>query len=206
VNPSRTWAIAKKEFFHIYRDPRSLALVILMPALLMLLFGYAVTLDVKNVSMAVLDRDRTQESLNFIQRFSASPYFSLRFWVRDEKEMRRLIDQGEVKMGLVIPWDFSKTVKADKVAPVQALIDGADGVLIGGCHPGDCHYQTGNFKARRRVAILKGILTHMGFTQDRIWLKWISASEGKLFADTVTKMVEELKKMGPNPMKQLWNA
>ncbi len=126
MNPSRTWAIAKKEFFHIYRDPRSLALVILMPALLMLLFGYAVTLDVKNVSMAVLDRDRTQESLNFIQRFSASPYFSLRFWVRDEKEMRRLIDQGEVKMGLVIPWDFSKTVKADKVAPVQALIDGAD--------------------------------------------------------------------------------
>ena len=51
---SRTWAIAKKEFFHIYRDPRSLALVILMPALLMLLFGYAVTLDVKKVSMAVL--------------------------------------------------------------------------------------------------------------------------------------------------------
>jgi len=126
VNPSRTWAIAKKEFFHIYRDPRSLALVILMPALLMLLFGYAVTLDVKEVSMAVLDRDRTQESLNFIQRFSASPYFRLRFWVRDEKEMRRLIDQGEVKMGLVIPWDFSKTIKADKVAPVQALIDGAD--------------------------------------------------------------------------------
>jgi ABC-2 type transport system permease protein len=126
VNPSRTWAIAKKEFFHIYRDPRSLALVILMPALLMLLFGYAVTLDVKKVSMAVLDRDRTQESLNFVQRFSASPYFSLRFWVRDEKEMRRLIDQGEVKMGLVLPWDFSKTIKAEKVASVQALIDGAD--------------------------------------------------------------------------------
>ena len=126
MNPSRTWAIAKKEFFHIYRDPRSLALVILMPALLMLLFGYAVTLDVKKVSMAVLDRDRTQESLNFVQRFSASPYFSLRFWVRDEKEMRRLIDQGEVKMGLVLPWDFSKTIKAEKVASVQALIDGAD--------------------------------------------------------------------------------
>jgi F420-non-reducing hydrogenase iron-sulfur subunit len=94
----------------------------------------------------------------------------------------------------------------DSIYVLKALIDGADGVLIGGCHPGDCHYQTGNFKARRRVAILKGILNHMGFTQERIWLKWISASEGKLFADTVTKMVEELKKMGPNPMKQLWNA
>lgn len=123
---SRTWAIAKKEFVHIYRDPRSLALVILMPVLLMLLFGYAVTLDVKKVSMAVLDRDRSQESLNFIQRFSASPYFHLRFWVQDEKTMSRLVDQGEVKMGLILPWDFSKTIKAEKIVPVQALIDGAD--------------------------------------------------------------------------------
>jgi len=123
---SRTWAIAKKEFVHIYRDPRSLALVILMPVLLMLLFGYAVTLDVKKVSMAVLDRDRSQESLNFIQRFSASPYFHLRFWVQDEKTMMRLIDQGEVKMGLILPWDFSKTIKAEKIVPVQVLIDGAD--------------------------------------------------------------------------------
>ena len=97
-----------------------------MPALLMLLFGYAVTLDVKKVSMAVLDRDRSQESFNFIQRFSASPYFNLRFWVRDEKEMKRLIDQGEVKMGLVLPWDFSKTIKAEKVVPIQVLIDGTD--------------------------------------------------------------------------------
>jgi len=123
---SRTWAVAKKEFVHIYRDPRSLALVILMPALLMLLFGYAVTLDVKRVSMAVLDRDRSQESLNFIQRFSASPYFRLRLWVQDEKAMVRLIDQGEVKIGLILPWNFSKTIKAEKMVAVQALIDGAD--------------------------------------------------------------------------------
>jgi ABC-2 type transport system permease protein len=126
VKVSRTWAIAKKEFVHIYRDPRSLALVILMPALLMLLFGYAVTLDVKKVSMAVLDRDRSQESLNFIQRFSASPYFHLRRWVQEDKTMMRLIDQGAVKMGLILPWDFSKTIKAEKIASVQALIDGAD--------------------------------------------------------------------------------
>jgi F420-non-reducing hydrogenase iron-sulfur subunit len=94
----------------------------------------------------------------------------------------------------------------DTIYVLKALIDGADGVLIGGCHPGDCHYQTGNYKARRRLAILKGILQQMGFTEDRIWLRWISASEGKLFADTVTKMVEGLKKLGPNPIKQLWNA
>ena len=126
MKPSRTWAIAKKEFFHIYRDPRSLALVILMPAILMLLFGYAVTLDVKKVSMAVLDRDKGQESLNFIHRFSASPYFRLRYFAQDEKEMKRLIDEGDVKMGLVIPWDFSKTIKAEKVVPVQILLDGTD--------------------------------------------------------------------------------
>ena len=89
---------------------------------------------------------------------------------------------------------------------LAALRHGADGVWVSGCHPGDCHYQTGNYKARRRVAILKGILNELGFTEDRILLKWISASEGKLFADTVTKMVDDLKKLGPNPMKQLWNA
>jgi len=94
----------------------------------------------------------------------------------------------------------------DTIYILKALIDGADGVLIGGCHPGDCHYQTGNYKARRRVAILKEILDQVGFSDDRIWLRWISASEGKLFADTVTHMVEELKKMGPSPMKKLWLA
>jgi len=126
VKPLRTWAIAKKEFIHIYRDPRSLALVILMPAILMLLFGYAVTLDVKKVPMAVLDRDKSQESLIFVQRFSASPYFNLRIFAQDEMEMKQLIDKGEVKMGLVIPWDFSKTIKAEKVIPVQVLLDGTD--------------------------------------------------------------------------------
>jgi ABC-2 type transport system permease protein len=123
---SRVWAIAKKEFIHILRDPRSLALVILMPALLMLLFGYAVTLDVKNVSMAVLDRDWSQESFSFIQRFSASPYFSLRLFAQDEREMKRLIDEGEVKMGLILPWDFSREVKAGRKASVQVLLDGSD--------------------------------------------------------------------------------
>jgi ABC-2 type transport system permease protein len=126
MNLSRAWAIARKEFLHILRDPRSLALVILMPALLMLLFGYAITLDVKKVSMAVLDRDRTQESLSFVQRFSASPYFSPPVFVGDEGEMKRLIDEGDVKMGLVIPWDFSETVKAGRKSPVQVVVDGTD--------------------------------------------------------------------------------
>jgi ABC-2 type transport system permease protein len=126
VNLSRTWAIARKEFIHIYRDLGSLALVILMPALLMLLFGYAVSLDVKNIPMAVLDHDKSQESLSFIHRFSASPYFNLRIFALNEKEINRLIDEGKVKIGLVLPWDFSKTVKAGRKATVQVLLDGTD--------------------------------------------------------------------------------
>jgi len=126
VRLSRTWAIAKKEFFHVYRDPRSLGLVILMPAILMLLFGYAVTLDVKKVSVAVLDHDQSQESLSFVYRFSGSPYFSVRHFAADEKEMKRLIDAGKVKMGLVLPWNFSRTVKAGRKATVQLLLDGSD--------------------------------------------------------------------------------
>jgi ABC-2 type transport system permease protein len=123
---SRTWAIAKKEFIHIYRDWRSLALVILMPAILMLLFGYAVTLDVKKVPMAVLDHDKSQESLSFVHRFSASPYFDLRIFAQDGKEVRQLIDNGTAKMGLVLPWDFSRTIKSGRKATVQVLLDGSD--------------------------------------------------------------------------------
>lgn len=126
MSPSRIWAIARKEFIHIYRDQRSLALVILMPAILMLLFGYAVTLDVKKVPMAVLDHDGSQESLSFVHRFSASPYFNLHIFVQDEKEIKRLIDDGTVKMGLVLPWDFSKTIKAERKVAVQVLLDGTD--------------------------------------------------------------------------------
>jgi F420-non-reducing hydrogenase iron-sulfur subunit len=89
----------------------------------------------------------------------------------------------------------------DPVYVIKALLEGADGVLIGGCHPGDCHYQSGNYKARRRVAILQSILKQMGFAPERVWLRWISASEGRYFADTVTEMVAKLKELGPNPLK-----
>ena len=96
------------------------------------------------------------------------------------------------------------TGAVDTIYVIKALLEGADGVLIGGCHPGDCHYQTGNYKARRRIAILKKILKELGYDEDRVWLRWISASEGKLFADTVTEMVKELKAKGPNPAHQMW--
>jgi F420-non-reducing hydrogenase iron-sulfur subunit len=92
----------------------------------------------------------------------------------------------------------------DPVYIMKAVLDGADGVLIGGCHPGDCHYQNGNYKARRRIAILKSVLKSVGIPEERVWLRWISASEGKKFADTITDMVAQLKDMGPSPFKTTW--
>jgi F420-non-reducing hydrogenase iron-sulfur subunit len=92
----------------------------------------------------------------------------------------------------------------DPVYVARALLEGADGVLIGGCHPGDCHYQSGNYKARRRIAILNEVLEQMGMEKERVWLRWISASEGQYFADTVTEMVAAIKEMGANPTRQLW--
>lgn len=91
----------------------------------------------------------------------------------------------------------------DPIYVLKAFLQGADGVLIGGCHPGDCHYQNGNYKARRRVAILKKTLERLGLDPDRVWLRWISASEGQLFADTITEFVKFLKEKGPNPFKTL---
>ncbi len=92
----------------------------------------------------------------------------------------------------------------DPLYVLKSLLEGADGVLIGGCHPGDCHYTNGNYKARRRITVLKSILRQIGLEEERVVLRWISASEGKRFADTVTEMVERLKGIGPNPLKEVW--
>jgi F420-non-reducing hydrogenase iron-sulfur subunit len=93
----------------------------------------------------------------------------------------------------------------DSVYILKALMEGADGVLVAGCHPGDCHYIEGNYKARRRMALLKNILDSLGLEQERVWIRWIGADEGKNFAETVTEMTESLKQLGPNPMHKYWN-
>lgn len=92
----------------------------------------------------------------------------------------------------------------DPAYVLKALLEGADGVFIGGCHPGDCHYRNGNYKARRRVALLKEILEQTGFDPDRVWLRWISASEGRLFAQTMTEMVAAIRAKGPSPLRGQW--
>ena len=85
---------------------------------------------------------------------------------------------------------------------IKALLEGADGVLISGCHPGDCHYINGNYKARRRVKLLKEILPRFGFDERRVKLTWIGASEGVDFAKTIQELVTEIKAIGPNQVRQ----
>ncbi len=93
--------------------------------------------------------------------------------------------------------------RVDTVFILDALKKGADGVLVAGCHPGDCHYQSGNYKTNRRIKLLKKLLGDMGVEPRRVRFEYISASEGQKFAKVVTDFVDELKKMGPNPLKTL---
>lgn len=93
----------------------------------------------------------------------------------------------------------------DSMYILRALLEGADGVFVGGCHPGDCHYIDGNYKARRRIVLLENILGTLGLERERVWLRWISASEGQKFADTMKEMTEAIRKLGPNPIAKHWN-
>lgn len=92
--------------------------------------------------------------------------------------------------------------RVDPVFILEALKFGADGVLVAGCHPGDCHYQSGNYKAVRRIMLVRRLLKEVGLKPERVKFVHVSASEGKRFAEVVKKFVEEIKKLGPNPLKR----
>ena len=80
---------------------------------------------------------------------------------------------------------------------LKAFQEGADGVLVSGCHPGDCHYIEGNYYARRKLTLLNDFLDHMGVDKDRFQMSWVSAAEGPKFAEVVTKFTDRVKKLGP---------
>jgi F420-non-reducing hydrogenase iron-sulfur subunit len=90
--------------------------------------------------------------------------------------------------------------RVDPAFVLEALRKGVDGVLIAGCHPGDCHYQSGNYKTNRRIKLLKKLLEELGIEPQRVRFEYISASEGQKFAAVVTDFVAEIKKLGPNPL------
>ncbi|MDF1537489.1 MAG: hydrogenase iron-sulfur subunit [Candidatus Thorarchaeota archaeon] len=94
------------------------------------------------------------------------------------------------------------TGRIDPQFILDSLYQGADGVLISGCHPGDCHYTSGNLKLRGRFALLKNLVEEAGVNPERIHLQWASAAEGDVFTKGVTGMVERIKKIGPNPARK----
>ncbi|MCX6581239.1 MAG: hydrogenase iron-sulfur subunit [Candidatus Aminicenantes bacterium] len=93
------------------------------------------------------------------------------------------------------------SARIDPTFILKALSDGADGVLVCGCHPGDCHYVEGNYKAMRRFALLKKMLRSLGVEEDRVRLEWVSASEGVRFGEVIADMTEKIRKLGPNRIK-----
>lgn len=131
---TRLLAVARKEVLHILRDTRSLSIVVIMPVSLMLLFGYGVNLDLRRIPIYVFDQDGSQQSQDLLKRFQASEYFHIVRAVNNNAAIARALDSGEARMGLVIPWDFSRRLGGGPVS-IQAVIDATDNntanVLIG---------------------------------------------------------------------------
>lgn len=123
---SRIRAIAHKEFIHIIRDPRSLGMAIAIPMLLLVLFGYALTLDVDNVPMVLWDQSESETSREFISRFEGSRYFSIKNHARGYREIEQDINSGRTFVALVIPADFARRIKSGNTASLQLIVDGSD--------------------------------------------------------------------------------
>jgi len=102
----------------------------------------------------------------------------------------------------VVPIKVMCSGRVDPEFILDAFRKGADGVFIGGCHPGDCHYVNGNYRAMRRVAMLKKLLKEMGLNPKRLRLEWISATEGVKFSKVMKEFVEEIKELGPSPWRE----
>jgi ABC-2 type transport system permease protein len=126
MNWRRTIAIARKEFIHVRRDPRSLLIALLIPIMQMLLLGYGATLDAKHLAVYAFDRDGSQDSQALLKRFQASPYFDLVRTVDDYADLTAAVDAGRAKLALVVSPDFSRRLREGGVVTVQAIVDATD--------------------------------------------------------------------------------
>ena len=126
MNLRRVKAVAKKEIIQVWRDPRSLMVVLLMPLMQMALLGYGVNLDIKHVTICVFDREGSQQSEALLKAFQASPYFDIVEVERDYNGVKRAIDGGRCKMAVVVPPDFSQDLASANSASVQAILDATD--------------------------------------------------------------------------------
>jgi ABC-2 type transport system permease protein len=126
LKPTNIRAIAQKEIYHLIRDFRSLYLAFAIPLLLILMFGYALSLDVDNVKTVVLDNDRTDLSRDFITRLDASSYFNVTHRLEDTKAVTQYMDHGWATLAIIIPPGWTRNIRSDRDAPIQVILDGSD--------------------------------------------------------------------------------
>jgi ABC-2 type transport system permease protein len=126
MNPRRLKAVAKKEFLHVLRDPRSLMMGIGVPMLLLFLFGYALTMDIDRVPLAVWDQGNSSESRELVSRFSGSNYFRISTNVSSYREIEQAIDSRQVLIAVVIPPEFSRQLAQGQNVQLQGIVDGSD--------------------------------------------------------------------------------
>jgi len=123
---SALWAIAKKEFIQIRRDRATIYMVFVFPLMMLILYGFGIRYDVKSVPMAIYDQDSTQSSRQYIERFATSPYFTIKGFATSYRGLENDINLGTVRIGIVIPPNFSERLASNREATVQVLVDGAD--------------------------------------------------------------------------------
>ena len=126
MNVRRTRAVARKEFRHIVRDPRSLIMALAIPLLFLLLFGLALSLDVDRIPTLIYDADRSPQSRDLIHRFAGSRYFQILGFVDNYQVIERQIDRSEILLAVAIPNDYSRRVSRGEKADVQLIVDGSD--------------------------------------------------------------------------------
>ncbi|HEX7511948.1 MAG TPA: ABC transporter permease, partial [Candidatus Methylomirabilis sp.] len=123
---SRILPIMKKEFIEVWRDPRSLGFILVMPVIMLFLYGYGISSDVKRVPLVVYDRDGRPPARELVNRFTSTDYFVVTARAESLRDLRGAIDRGQAKVGLVIPEDFSRNLGAGRPAPIQFVVDGSD--------------------------------------------------------------------------------
>jgi ABC-2 type transport system permease protein len=123
---NRTLALIRKEFLHILRDPRTLAVMFVMPIVQLVLLGYAATTDIEHLRTAVFDGDRSAAGRELIKAYGASNYFDIALYVQSEQQLEYVVDSGQVRAGLIIPPGYGEALTAGGRAQVAFIIDGSD--------------------------------------------------------------------------------
>ncbi len=127
----RLTSLIRKEFIQIVRDPRTLVLTLIYPIAMLFLLGYAITNDVRNIPLAVLDRDHTSQSRTLLDAYRASDYFTLEYYITSENEMNYLIESNQARAAIIIPPGYGRDIVAGRVGTVAFIIDGSDPNVAG---------------------------------------------------------------------------